>query len=97
MFNLFGSKAVADFAIELAKEFHRRCPPELASRSTVTVAKAIDEISNRAGEFQREKKLGIYGRAKMGTEFKVTLRDLGYADAFVDELTTKILFSMSGK
>lgn len=97
MFKLFGSKEVTDFAIELAQEFARRCPPELSQRSTIGVARAIDEVCNRAAEFQRGKHLGVYGKAKFGTEFKYRLKDVGYAEEFIDEFTTKLLMSMSGK
>lgn len=92
-----GSRDVADFATELVLEFSKRCPPELAERSTMAVARAIDEISNRAAALQREQHLGLYGRAKFGTEFKLRLKDVGYAPEFVDELTTRLLISMSGK
>lgn len=97
MFKRWGSKDVVDFAIELAQGFSKRCPPELASRSAIAVAKAIDEVCNRAAEFQRSRKLGVYGRAKLGTEFKLRLKDNGYVAEFVDELTTQLLISMSGK
>jgi len=88
---------VADFAIELAQEFSKRCPPELAERSTMAVARAIDDVCNRAAEFQREQKLGLFGKAKLGTEFKTRLKENGYLQDFVDELTTKLLINMSGK
>ena len=93
MFNR--SRDVADFAIELAQEFSKRCPPELAERSAAAVARAIDEICNRAAAFQRSKRLGIYGKARLGTEFKLRLKENGYIDEFVDELTTKLLMNMS--
>ena len=91
------TRKAGDFAIELAQEFSRRCPPELAQRSTMAVARAIDEICNRAAEFQRAKRLGWYGRARFGTEFKTCMKEGGYLQEFVDELTTRLLISMSGK
>ena len=97
MFKRSGSREVTDFAIDLAKEFSNRCPPELSVRSAIAVARAIDEICNRAAEFQRTKRLGVYGKAKLGTEFKFRLNESDYATEFVDELTTKLLMSMSGK
>ena len=92
-----GTPNVADFAIELAQEFSRRCPPELAERSTMAVARAIDEICNRAAQFQSAKRLSWFGRARFGTEFKTCLKENGYLQEFVDELTTRLLISMSGK
>jgi hypothetical protein len=88
---------ITDFAIELAQEFSKRCPPELAERSTMAVARAIDDVCNRAAEFQREEKLGFFAKAKLGTEFKTRLKENGYLRDFVDELTTKLLINMSGK
>lgn len=92
-----GKRDAADFAIELAQEFSKRCPAELAERSTMAVARAIDDICNQAAAFQREQHLGLYGRARFGTEFKLQLKKTGYASEFVDELTTRLLISMSGK
>lgn len=91
------SRESTDFAIELVQEFSKRCPPELAERSTQAVARAIDEICNRAAEFQRSKRLGWLGKARFGTEFKTRLKESGYVQEFVNELTTRLLISMSGK
>lgn len=51
----------------------------------------------RAQAFQRENKLGFYAKAKFGTEFKHTLKDVGYPDALADELTSILLVRMSAK
>ena len=91
------SPDVTDFAIELAQDFAKRCPPGAGAKSQISVARAIDDISNRAVAFQQKMRLGIYGRAKFGTEFKFRLKETGHAPEFVDELTTKLLISMSGK
>jgi hypothetical protein len=61
------------------------------------VAKAIDQICNRAKSFHRERRLGIYGRARVGTSFKLELKNAGYPAEFVDDLTRQLLFIMSGK
>ena len=57
----------------------------------------MDEIFNRARAFQKEKRLGIYGRAKVGTSFKFELKSAGYPQDFIDDLTRQLLFVMSGK
>ena len=97
MFKGFGSRDAEDFAIELAQEFLQRCPPSTADRPTIGLARSIDHVCNRAADFQRSKHLGVYGRAKFGTEFKTKLKEYGYTPEFVDELTTRILICMSGK
>ena len=97
MFKRSGSPDVTDFAIEIAQEFSTRCPPELCARSAIAVAKAIDGVCNRAADFQRARRLGVYGKAKLGTEFKLKLKESGYPAEFVDELTTRLLMSLSSK
>ena len=89
---------VDDFAIELALEFQKRCPPEsLSGERTIDFAKAVDEVCNRAAEYQRVKRLWLFGKAKLGTAFKYKLKESGYPGEFVDELTRKLLIHMSGK
>lgn len=89
---------VENFATDLAKDFSARCPlDEGGVPRAIGVARAIDDICNRAAQFQREKKLGLYGRAKFGTEFKMQMKEFGYPADFVDEFTTKLLMNMSGK
>lgn len=60
-------------------------------------ARTVDDLCMRAQAFQREQKVGFYGKAKFGTEFKHTLKDLGYPDALADELTSILLVRMSAK
>lgn len=97
MFKRLGSRDAEDFGIELAEDFLKRCPPSTADRPAIGLARAIDHVCNRASDFQRSKRLGVYRRAKFGTEFKLRLKEYGYTPAFVDELTTRILIGMSGK
>ncbi len=99
MFKRTQSREVEDFAINLAREFSRRCPLDRpqGGQGVIGLARAIDEICNRAAEFQRAKRLGVYGKAKLGTEFKLQMKEYGYPAEFVDELTGKLLINMSGK
>jgi hypothetical protein len=93
------AKGVEDFAIKLAQDFAaRHSPQEGASDVNAAVlARAVDDVCNRAADFQRARRLGIYGKAKFGTAFKLHLAELGYPDEFVDEFTRRLLISMSGK
>lgn len=101
MFKWHRSREIDDFAISLAREFSRRYPPEAEPnkepRSLAAMARAIDEVCNRAKAFQREKRLGMYGRAKLGTSFKLELKQAGYAETLIDDLTRQLLLIMSGK
>jgi hypothetical protein len=97
MFGLGSSRELDDFATTLAQEFTRLLPPGAEKPAAQRVAQAIDAVSNQARAFQRTKKLGMYGRAKLGTSFKIELKNAGYPSAFVDELTHQLLLVMSGK
>lgn len=93
------SKDVEEFAIELALEFGRRFPPKLSIKGArpSVLAKAVDDTCNRAAEFQRERRLGVYGKAKLGTAFKLQLRESGYPQGFIDELTQTLLIRISAR
>jgi hypothetical protein len=99
MFSRRRSREIEDFAISLAQEFARRCPPDGTQdrERTTQVAKAIDDTCNKAANFQREHGLWMYGRAKFGTAFKIELKQKGYPAEFVSTLTTQMLLNMSGK
>ena len=99
MFGLFGSKDAENFAIDLVREFSKRCPPESlqGSQRTAAFARAVDDLWSRVAEFQRAKRLGVYGKAKFGTAFKFQLKDLGYDEDLVDELLRTLLIRMSAK
>ncbi len=99
MFERLRAKDVEDFATELAREFSTRFKPGEpgGDTSASTLARAVDHLCSRAAQFQRARKLGIYGKAKLGTAFKLQLKESGYAEEFVNELTGKLLLSLSGK
>lgn len=91
------SQEIDDFAIALAREFATRIPPDAGHAEPARLARAIDDICNRAKAFRTEKKLGIYGKARIGTSFKIELKEAGYPADFVDEFTQHMLLIMSGK
>ena len=98
MFGWLFSREVDNFAIDLARDFSKRCPPR-PDRQPVAgvVAGAIDDACNRALEFKRARRLGVYGKAKLGTAFKYELKELGYPEEFVNELTRQLLLKLSAK
>ncbi len=91
-----GTKRLVDeFAVKLAAELAQRYPPELENakprkRNPQRLAKAFDATFNSAIDFQREHKLGIYGKARLGNTFKWELKRLGYPADFI-KLTTSSL------
>jgi hypothetical protein len=100
MFNRKRSQQIEEFALQLAREFQSRCAPAdlpAEGRKTAALGRAIDDTCNRAAAYQREQNLGMYGKAKLGTSFKIELKDMGYPGEFVDSLTSQLLLTMSGK
>ena len=98
MFNRKRSPQIEDFAIVLARGIGGRCPPAEAYEGdhiSMRLARAIDEASLQAAAYQREHRLWMYGRAKLGTAFKLELRQLGYAEELADSVTRQLLFKMS--
>jgi len=98
MFNSKRSRDIEDFATTLARDLVSRCPPAAAhedERISMSMARAIDEACARAAGYQREKRLGMYGKAKLGTAFKLQLKEAGYPPEFVDSLTRQLLLKIS--
>ena len=98
-FNLFSrSREIEQFAAGLARDFAKACPVSdtQGERNAVKkMAGAIDAACDHAAAFHKDKKLGIYGKAKLGTTFKWELKALGYSDEFVDELTRNLLLRLA--
>ena len=89
------NKVVDEFSNRLALDLAQRYPPELENdatkkRNPQRLAKAFGSTFNRAIDFQLEKKLGVYGKARLGNSFRWKLKDLGYPEDLI-ELATKAL------
>jgi hypothetical protein len=99
MFNSKRSRDIEDFAVALARDVAGRCPPSEAHEGdhiSMSLARAIDDVCSRAAAFQRERRLWMYGRAKLGTAFKLELKQAGYPAQLVDSVTHQLLLKMSG-
>jgi hypothetical protein len=85
------------FAVQLAGELRQRCPPEGGKRKDADrrLVSVSNRLFQRAAEFSRAKRLGVYGRAKLGNAFKWKLTDLGYTQAFADTATHELILSLS--
>jgi len=100
MFKRKRTRQIEDFGVALARDFAVRCPlgeVRQDTRKTVQLARAVDDVCNRAAAYQRERELGMYGKAALGTSFKLELKALGYPEELIDDLTRQMLLTMSGK
>jgi hypothetical protein len=96
LFSLFPNRDIARFAKELADSLAKRYPPTLDISPEKRVSEArltrvLEETLTRATDFQREHKLGMFGKAKLGNEFKWQLKELGYTEKFVDLATEGLM------
>lgn len=101
LFDWLNTKAIDEFAKALARDFARRYPPSMESEhnraATKKLAAAIDEIYARADKFKQRYKLGVYKKAKLGNVFKWELKELGYSEAFIDQVTDGLVLSLARK
>jgi len=98
LFNRARNRDIEQFATDIARDFAKACPAAemQGERSAMKkMARSIDAACERAAAFQKEKKLGIYGKAKFGTTFKWELKALGYDDEFIDEFTRNLMVRLS--
>jgi hypothetical protein len=86
---------IDDFGIQLANELAKRVPLESkaprAKKRSEKYAKAIDHALDLTVAFQRDNKLGFYGKARMFNSFKWQLKRLGYPDDFIDSTTAALV------
>ena len=95
-FSLFSSSHVTEFAKNLAESLAKRYPPALdvspeKKISQARLTRVLEETLAQASEFQREHKLGMFGKAKLGNEFKWQLKELGYSEKFIEVATEGLM------
>lgn len=88
----FDAAAAQEFGSSLALFFVEKMPlndiqkldDKLFERKS---KKTLAAMSTQIVEFRKRNKLNLYKRAQLSNKFKWTLKDQGYADAYVNELT----------
>lgn len=95
-FAFFSRKYISEFATALANTLAKRYPPALDVNpekkiSQARLTKVLEETLIQAAEFQREHKLGVFGKAKLGNEFKWQLKELGYTEKFIEIATEGLM------
>ena len=96
LLSLFSNGKIASFAKELAEGLSKRYPPALdigpeKRVSQARLTRVLEETLMKATEFQREHKLGTFGKAKLGNEFKWQLKELGYTERFIEIATEGLM------
>lgn len=83
---------VDDFAKELAQMVAKRFPPALEKSperrvSPNRITKVLEDALEKAADYGRSRRLGMYKKARLANAFKWQLKDLGYSDNFVEVAT----------
>ncbi len=101
---LFGgpsSKEIDAFAKDLAQTIAKRYPPSLDATpekriSANRITKVLEDALNRAADFNRAHRLGVYKRARLGNTFRWELKELGYSEKFIEIATEGLIVYVSG-
>jgi len=87
----FQRKEINAFALALAQDLGRRFPPSGETRRDKGARSQLASITGRlyaqALQFRQAKRLGVYGKAKLGNAFRWKLKEMGYSQKFVHEVT----------
>ena len=96
---LFGSvsgKQVDEFAKTLAQELAKRYPPALDKGGERRISQKrmttiLEDTFNRAAEFKKQHRLGVYKKARLGNTFRWELQEMGYSEKFVELATEGLI------
>ncbi len=96
LFSFLGKSDVTEFAKTLAASLAKRYPPSIDAAtekkiSEARLTKVLEDVLNQATEFQRERQLGLFGKAKLGNEFRWQLKELGYTEKFIEVATEGLM------
>lgn len=96
----FSTQHITEFAKGLAGSLSKRYPSALDVNpekkvSEARLSKVLEDTLAQAVEFQKEHKLGMFGKAKLGNEFKWQLKELGYTERFIDLATEGLMVYLS--
>jgi hypothetical protein len=92
-------KEIDAFATALAQDLCRRFPPKSEARTDKgarrQLASITDKLYAQAVVFRQTNRLGMYGKAKLGNTFRWTLKELGYSDRFIEEVTHALVLHLA--
>lgn len=96
LFSFLSKSDVSEFAKTLATNLSKRYPPSIDAAaekkiSEARLTKVLEDVLNQATEFQRQHQLGLFGKAKLGNEFRWQLKELGYTEKFIEVATEGLM------
>jgi hypothetical protein len=101
LFSGFFNKELDVFAKSLAQDMAKRYPPELETApfpiSPVRISKALEEAVGKAVQFNQDRQLGVFGKAKLGNSFRWEMKELGYSQRFIELATEALIVHITRK
>jgi hypothetical protein len=102
---LFGSvsgKQVDEFAKSLALELSKRYPPALDRGTERRISQKrlttiLEDIFQRATDYRKQHRLGVYKKARLGNTFRWELKENGYSDKFIEIATEGLVVYITRK
>lgn len=102
LLSMFSSRDIDEMAQSLVQELVKRYPPALdkpgaKKLSAARISRILEDIYERASRFQRERRLGLYKKAKLSNTFKWAMKEQGYSEAFIEMATEGLVVYMTRK
>jgi hypothetical protein len=95
IFQWFDTAEIDELARSISSELAKRVPPASLKSHTKQAADQLrnthDAIFSRAGKFARTHKLNLYKKARLGNQFRWSLREAGYPPEFVQAWTYELV------
>jgi hypothetical protein len=102
LFGSVSSKQVDEFSKSLAQGLAKRYPPLLdkdgeRKLSQKRLTAILEDTYQKAVEFKRQHRLGVYKKARLGNTFRWELEELGYSKQFIDTATEGLVVYITRK
>ncbi len=90
VFSFFDASSAKEFGAGLARFYMDRMPLNIAVKDRQFAAKSVkllEQMELQVKAYRQKNKLNFYKVAQIGNAFKWALKDAGYDDAYIDNLT----------
>jgi hypothetical protein len=93
----FDTRAAVQFANETSRDIQAALPPSDErpdKKQAGKRAKKLERIVHKANAFSKKNKFNFYKKAKFANTLKWSLKEAGYSDVFIREITGLILVNL---
>jgi hypothetical protein len=93
----FDTRAAVQFALETARDIQSAVPPSDArpdKKQAGKRAKKLERIVLKVKAFSKQNRLNFYKKAKFANALKWSLKEAGYSDVFIREITGLVLVNL---